>query len=416
MDAISPKRLRIGIVTTSFPKYDGDIPGSFVYEMARALVRRGHRLEIVTPEPKELTTWNDTPPARWLDSMRVKAVPYTRPRSLQTLFYGSGVPDNLTTHPLKSVLIPPAMLNLYVGIRQRARHWDALISHWLLPSALLSGCARKPHTRHLAIAHSADVHLLQSIPGGRLLARKITQVTDHLGFVSNLLKDEFISLFDARSAASLAPRVSITPMGIDSHGLVDPTPRDILRRKLDIEGFTVLFLGRLVSIKGVDVLLQAHRGIEGATVIIAGDGPERQALEKMADAFQNNVRFTGPVDAKGRAQLLKACDAMAVPSRTLNNGRHEGIPLVISEALSAGLPTVATNTGGIGEIIRHGETGLLVPSDNASALRKALLALKKDKTLAQRLSNAGREKMKNREWSSLITGYERILTPCNQLF
>ena len=410
---ILPKRLRIGIVTTSFPKVDGDIPGSFVYEMARALVRRGHQLEIVTPEPKENTTWNDIPPARWMDSMRVKSVPYVRPRSLQTLFYGSGVPDNLATNPLRSLLIPPAMLNLYIGIRLSARHWDALISHWLLPSALLSGWARKPHTRHLAIAHSADIHLLQSIPGGKLLARKIIQVTDHIGFVSNMLKKEFISLFDARSAASLVPRVSITPMGIDSHGLVDTTPRDMLRRKLDIEGFTVLFLGRLVSIKGVDVLLQALMGIEGFMVIIAGDGPERRALEKIANACQINVRFTGPVDAKGRAQLLKACDAMAVPSRILINGRHEGVPLVIPEALSAGLPVVATNTGGIGEIITHNENGLLVPPDNSSALRRALLALKKDKALSRRLSKAGKEKMKYREWSNLITGYESILFPCN---
>jgi glycosyltransferase involved in cell wall biosynthesis len=413
MDVNSAKRLRIGVVTTSFPKVDGDIPGSFVYEMARALVRRGHQLEIVTPEPKEKTTCNDIPPAHWLDSMRIKSIPYVRPRSLQTLFYGAGVPDNLAANPLRSLLIPTAMLTLYVGIRQRARHWDALISHWLLPSTLLSGWAKKPHTRHLAIAHSADVHLLQSTPGGNLLARKITQVTDHIGFVSNRLKEEFISLFDSRSAASLAPRVSVTPMGIDSHGLIDTTPRDMLRRKLNINGFTVLFLGRLVSIKGVDVLLQALWGIEGSTVIIAGDGPERRALEKIADAFQINVRFTGPVDAKGRAQLLKACDAMAVPSRILNNGRHEGVPLVIPEALSAGLPTVATNTGGIGEIIRHNETGVLVPPDNASALRKALLALKKDKALACRLSKTGKEEMKSREWSKLITGYERILFPCN---
>jgi glycosyltransferase involved in cell wall biosynthesis len=152
---------------------------------------------------------------------------------------------------------------------------------------------------------------------------------------------------------------------------------------------TVLFVGRLVEKKGVDTLIDAmailRQSAPGLELSVIGDGPARGDLEKRARAAGIKVKFQGWLDEKKVRSAMRRASLLAVPSRTAAGGDSEGLPTVIMEAMALGVPVVATRHAGIPEIISDKVTGLLVPEADAGALADAILALKNEPELANRL-------------------------------
>lgn len=401
--------MRIGVVTSSYPRRDGDPAGAFVHGLCRALARRGHETEVICPEPAGPADWNAGTP--WLDGVRIFAAAHARPRRLQRLFFGAGAPDNLRREPWLAALAPLAVLSMARLAQRRAAAWGAVISHWLVPSALAVSAIPRRSTggfRHLAIAHSGDVHLLGRLPGGRTLARLVARRSDVLGAVTAQLGRELGDLLGARGDRPIAN----TPMGLDVAALRASRSGEETRRELALGNeFTVLFLGRLVPIKGVDVLIEALGGATGMTLLVAGDGPERVRLETLAERHGVRARFLGAVDPARRAELLAAADAFALPSRVLADGRHEGLPVALLEAMAAGSPVVATRTGGVPEVVEDGVSGLLVQPDDARALRAALEHLARSPVLCRALGDAARRIGAARDWDALAPLYEHLLEP-----
>lgn len=144
-----------------------------------------------------------------------------------------------------------------------------------------------------------------------------------------------------------------------------------------------LALGRLHRNKGFDVLLEALARAAGIHLWLAGDGPERAALERRARqaGVESRVRFLGWRDDV--PALLAACDFLVVPSR------HEPLGNTIVEAWAANRPVIASETAGPKELIVADETGLLVPPDDPRALALALDRLAEDVNLRRRLAAAG---------------------------
>ncbi len=144
-----------------------------------------------------------------------------------------------------------------------------------------------------------------------------------------------------------------------------------------------LALGRLHRSKGFDVLIEALARVPGVHLWLAGEGPERAALERQARklGLEPRVRFLGwREDAPA---LLAACDLLVVPSRSEPLGNS------IVEAWAAQRPVIATETAGPNELIRSGETGLLVPVEDAETLALTLSRVADDRALRQRLAAAG---------------------------
>ncbi len=397
----------VGFITTSFPRYRGDPSGSFVHGLAAAMVARGHRVEVVVPQPDGPDDWKGD--ASWLRGVRVFSAAYVRPRRLQRLFFNAGAPDNLSDMPRLWGLVPPAMAGLYLAALRRSRGWDGVISHWLVPSALIAGGLPLGKKRHLATGHSGDVHMIRRSPLRNLLARAVIRSADRVGFVSEQLRSEFEDVLGPRLAAQNSERLIITPMGVDPECLQSRRKRDAIREELGLDRFTALFLGRLVPIKGVDLLIGALAGRREMQLVVAGDGPQREQLERAASAGGVNARFLGEVDQEMRADLFAASDVLVVPSRELGDGRHEGIPLVVIEAMSAGLPVVAADTGAIGEIVKDGETGLLARSHEQSALCDAISRIADNEVLRRRLKSAGRAAVRDRSWETQAGIFEDLL-------
>jgi glycosyltransferase involved in cell wall biosynthesis len=181
-------------------------------------------------------------------------------------------------------------------------------------------------------------------------------------------------------------RVSVVPNGaelqeLDTPGATDPALRVALAGSADVP--LVLTLARLDRQKGLKDLLRAAAQLPGVAFVVAGEGPERSALEADARALgvERRVSFIG--FRRDVPALLASADLFVLPSMT------EGLPLSVLEAMAARRPVIATDVGGTGDVVRHEQTGLLVGAGDATALAAAIRRLLSDAPLAERLARAG---------------------------
>jgi glycosyltransferase involved in cell wall biosynthesis len=172
---------------------------------------------------------------------------------------------------------------------------------------------------------------------------------------------------------------------------VEPLPIPL---KTPIKAVTV---GRLIPLKQVDRLIEALREIPELGLVVVGDGPERPRLERIAQELgvSGRVYFAGQRSKKETLSLMAACDFFVL------NSTHEGLPHAILEAMALGLPVIATAVGGTPEVVRDGETGVLVLEQNG--VIKALLTLARDPAFRRRLGEAARQ------WISDRFGMENMI-------
>jgi glycosyltransferase involved in cell wall biosynthesis len=152
----------------------------------------------------------------------------------------------------------------------------------------------------------------------------------------------------------------------------------------------LISVGRLAAPKDWPTVLLGLEGLDPdafAELVIVGDGPERERVEEALDKRSlGRVRLLG--ERKDVPSLLADADVFVLASRS------EGLPLSVIEAMAAGLPVVASDVGGLRELVRDGETGALVPPGDPAALADALRPLLADRELRRRLGTAGRERAK----------------------
>jgi len=344
--------VRVGVLTTSYPRDADDAAGAFVAGFSRWLAEHVGDVDVVCADE-------------------------ARP-----LFYRGGAPEALKQGRWGEAASFSA--SLLMEARRRARGWDAVVSHWLVPSgAVADACGP---ARHLAIAHGSDVRLLSSLPGGRALVRRLARRAD-LVYVADALRVDG------------APG-RVVPMAIDVAPIARATTaaaRAAARARLVPDagdGFVIAFLGRLIHDKGADRAIDELP--EGATLLVGGDGPERTALEERARASLvrcaagRRVQFLGHVAGADKLALLAAADALVIPSRV------DGAPTVALEALAAGLPIVATRAGGLPEVL---DESIAILCDDERAIGRALARLRDDVELRTTMSRACRARSSRHDWS-----------------
>jgi glycosyltransferase involved in cell wall biosynthesis len=160
--------------------------------------------------------------------------------------------------------------------------------------------------------------------------------------------------------------------------------REDLRAELGLEGGVLVFAGRLGPQKALGIALEAVAAVSALTLVIAGDGPERAMLERRARdlGLEDRVRFRGNVKRDEVLRLFRAADASVVSSA------WENFPHTVVEALAVGCPVIATAVGGVPEVVRDGENGLLVPPNDVAALAGSIERFFGDSELRRRLAEA----------------------------
>jgi glycosyltransferase involved in cell wall biosynthesis len=338
----------LGVVTTSYPRFPGDPAGNFVAAHVAALRALGHRVEVIAAGGGAAGT------ARRIGGLG--------------LFYAGGAPDALERSPLRAGLAAAAFtVRLTAAVAAAARRWDAIVAHWLAPSALAALPAGRPL---IAIGHGGDVFTLRRLHLLGPVLRALHRRAARLVLVSEQLRA--IARAAAPALAGWLDGALVQPMGVDA-------ARFAALPRAPSDPPTVLCAARLVPVKGVDVALAAmHHVRTAARLVIAGDGPERHRLARDAAHTPTAPRVTllGEVPTGRRDDLLSAASVVVVPSRVIPGGRTEGTPAIALEALAAGVPVVASAVGGLCGLA--GRPGVqLVPPDDPRALAGAI-----DRTLA----------------------------------
>jgi rhamnosyl/mannosyltransferase len=271
----------------------------------------------------------------------------------------------------------------------RVNDADAIVLHEPNPWALLSFAIARPRAPLAIWFHSEVVRpRLQYTLFYDPIARPAYRQARRIVVSSPAL---------AEHASTLQPfrdRLVVIPFGIDASRWQPTT--EIRARATEIRRAVgnrplVLFAGRMVPYKGVDVLLRALAGTSAAAVLVGG-GPSRQAWQTLAAtlSLDGRVTFAGEVTHAELAALYHACDIFVLPSVT----RAEAFGYVQLEAMACGKPVISTRLPtGVPWVNRNGETGLTVPPGDVAGLRDAIEILGADRERRHQMGAAGRARV-----------------------
>lgn len=215
--------------------------------------------------------------------------------------------------------------------------------------------------------------------------RPFIAASDRVIAISNFLVD------DLEAHKFPSDRISLVPNGVDRHEL-----QDAATQPSRPAAKTVVAVGRMVRLKGFDVLIRALPQIDAdVRLLICGEGPERAALQRLATRLgvRDRVDLPGWVPEREKLGLLQSCLAFAQPSR------FEAFGLAALEALAMGAPVIATRVGGLPEVV--GEAGLLVPPNDPLSIAQAVNRLHREPDTRARLARNATQRADHYSWDRL---------------
>jgi glycosyltransferase involved in cell wall biosynthesis len=323
-------------------------------------------------------------------------------------------------------MISPSILRSHLFfLRRRPRAylgalWALLRGTWRSPNFLFGGLGIFPKVVHAARLMEADgvrhvhCHFANHPALAGFIVRRLTGIpysfTAHGSdlHVNRLMLPEKVA--EAAFVATIsdynrrvivdecgrqaADKVVVVRCGVDTD-VFRPAARDERRDR----PFSVLCVGTLHEVKGQRYLVDACRALvaEGADAVcrLVGSGHDERALgRQIADAgLEGRVLLVGRKTRDEVAALIADADVLVAPSVPTKQGKREGIPVVLMEAMASGVPVVASAISGIPELVEDDVSGLLVPPRDATAIAEALRRLQLDPPLRRRLGAGGRDKV-----------------------
>jgi glycosyltransferase involved in cell wall biosynthesis len=393
--------MRLLLVTLGFPKFRGDSTAPFIARIAESIADRGHIVDVVLPAHPEF---------HYPAHERVTFFPYRySPVSrIAPWGFGGSLKGSSQVRPMVLPLLPAIVIALRrrIGHLLATRSYDAVHANWLLPNAwVASGPAVKHGVPLVVTLHGSDVAMAERTEVFRRLARATFTRSDAVTAVSDDLRER------AQNLGAVPQTTSVVRLGIDIDAFSPRSSNLEMRRRLGSlpDEFLIVAVGRLIEVKGFRYLIEALRRLEGVHLAIVGEGPLRGKLEVLAQAAGNRVTFTGNLDQSDVSEALATADLVAVPSVVSTRGYRDGLPTTLLEAMAAGRPIVASEIGGIPEVLSHELNGLLVPEKDAEALADAVRRVHLDRALGERLgTNARATAVSTFDWSKTAAAFEAI--------
>lgn len=384
-------RQTVVMLTTSYPRFPGDGVGSFIEPIAKGVAARGHAVHLVAPWHPAIT--RSAPD----DGVTFHFYRYAPTRRLNVFGYASGLRADTHLRAAAWLAAPAALAAGWLTARRiAARHGATVLhGHWVVPGGVTAALAAGNRPVVVSL-HGSDVYVAERHWGPKRAAAFAFRRAGWVTACSDDLRDRAIAL------GAAPDRIETLPYGVDTTRFApDPAVRAAVRGELGAGTARLVFsAGRLVRKKGFEYLIDAVAGLaaEGADVrlIIAGDGDLRDELRRRAAPAGRAIVLVGNRRQDEIARLSAAADAIAVPSVRDDAGNVDGLPNFALEALASATPVVATTAGGLGQLIRPGRTGLLVPERDPAALRDALRHLLDQPEIARAIGAAAREDVASR--------------------
>lgn len=363
------QKTNVLVITSSFPRYEGDYAGIFLYDLLSSLTRYGYVFNVLVPRGSQ----GGVSGAYSGGKISVLRFGFFFKRQWERLCYADGMLNNFCASLLAKVQLPIyLMISLFYSMCH-SKDCEIVWSHWGFPSGIIGALLRKyTGKKHILSLHSGWRFLLRCGLPGKLLARFIVHNADMITVVNRDIMNETICLSSDWEKKKVREKIILLPMGVSLTKFFCPTANEksLLRDKYNIiSGKTVLSIGRLIPLKGIDYLIRALGDCADLTLMIAGSGSDEKRLRALSLGAKCDIRFLGAVSGEKKAELFRLADVVVVPSIGSSNGQAEGLPVVILEAMASGIPVVATSIGGISELIKSNYNGLLARQADAQDLR-----------------------------------------------
>ncbi len=381
-------------ISTNYARSPEDYHSPWLRELIARLGRRGVETEVLAPAFRGLGD-------HVIDGVPVRRFRYA-PARWETLTHESGAPNKLRAHPLYWGLLP---LYLTAGTAAAIRlaagcPYSVIHVHWPVPQAVFGFAARKRCKARLILTfYGADVSLARKFPWLRGLLRRMVTAADAVTAISG------------HTGSLVREMTGVEPVVIP-YGVRWPErePGSAERDPLH-----VLAVGRLIERKGYPVLIQAMAGLRRrfpeAHLTIVGEGQQRPALEALVEELRlsDSVTLAGRVSDEELARLYRSAGVFVLPAVVDRSGDTEGLGVVLLEAMSYGVPVIASAVGGITDIVEDGVTGLLVPPGRPELLADAIARLLADRALARALAEQGAAVNRRRfDWDRIADAYLEV--------
>jgi glycosyltransferase involved in cell wall biosynthesis len=366
---------------------------------------RGHELHVLMPES-----------ARWARPSLEHNVEYHRyrysPSRSWTPWGFSAALDGGTRIKRSLYALAPVVLGSALRTARsivRRERIELVHVHWVVPNGPIGAVTARRHGLPLVVSlHGSDMAVSER---SRAIARLTRSTFAHASAVTAPSGD---LLERATRLGAHAPLERI-PYGADVENIAARSgARDEMRARLGLDDgdVAVIALGRLVPMKGFDVLVEAMARADAPNLrlLVVGDGSERASLEARVDRLGLGTRaiFAGAVAPQAVPDFLAASDVVAVPSIHYE-GYVDGLPNVALEGMAAGRPLVASRAGGLPELVRPGENGLLVPEGDVDALAAAVQTLAGDPDLRARMGAAAQRLIREElTWDAVAERFESV--------
>lgn len=362
--------MKILIVTSNYPRWQGDSTTPFVHNFAAELVKQGQQVRVLAPHFPGASL------SEKIDGVEVKRFRYWYPLSGENVCYQGGALGNLKKNPLAKLKLPVLVLCEILSLLKEVVFWKPglINSHWLIPQGFVAGIvASMTATRHVASVHGGDVFALDTKMMNRFkrFAIRSAEAVTVNSSVSEAKVREI--------APKTETRLIRMPTGIVDHGPRKKSTIRELRKSLrqHEEEKLILFVGRLSEEKGIDDAIKALTELQNTfsvRLVIVGDGHDRAQFEQLAGSLGvlEIVNFEGWKDKEDVYDYFAAADVFVGPSKRGGDGWIEAQGLTFVEAMLNGCPVIGSDIGGIPDAVKEGKTGWLVKPGAPQALAEKI--------------------------------------------
>ena len=389
---------RILFVVSTFCRYEGEMQNPWMMETLKKLRDRGYQVDILAPSYQGLRTHQ-------IEGFKVYRWRYFF-KKWESLTHDQGAPSKIRNSKLyKFMFFPYVLMGIIAAFKLGLKNkYEIIHCHWPFPQGIigLASVVASRKAKPVFVLHFHGASLLLAKSYGYIknvlyyLIRKADLIVCNSGFTSQMV----VEIKDVPTF--------IIPYGTPLEYKPIPLNNNPTKK--------ILCVGRIIERKGLIYLIQAMPKILDKcdavlSIVGSGDPLVESQLKQEIQKFnlEDKVMFLGKLSNEALIEQYKKCDVFCLPAIIDSKGDTEGLGVVLLEALNYGRPVVASGVGGITDIIKHEQTGLLAEQKNPSDLAAKLISILLDGKKAAKLAKQGCEYAKFQfSWEKIMDQWDRF--------
>ena len=382
--------LKVLFISSVYPRFETDLEVPWLRTSVLHLKNAGCKIAVVAPSYKGLKNHE-------IDGVKVHRFRYA-PAKLEFLTHDEGAPSKIARNPFLQLLAIPYVISgslktLFLCLKLKP---EIIHVHWPFPHAFMAFFAKFfcRRTKVMLTFYSAELLLAKKKKWIRPILKLFIKRADSVMAISSFARDTVKNIYDRD--------IEILPYGTTFDSKI--CNREELPQQEN--KFKVLFVGRHIERKGIEYLIKAAAILDSEKfqIRIIGAGDLTEKLKKQAaEEAPEQVLFLGKLSKEDLEKEYQNANCFVLPAIVDSKGDTEGLGVVLIEAVECGLPIIASDVGGIPDVVIDKKTGLLVPEKNPQALAAAIKELSENEALQKSLALGASEHIKrNFSWDVIV--------------